>query len=196
MLSALGYDKSGVAGGAAGFVVNASWPGPPDEYDLRRISGVMHFRANEGRLMELKPGATGRVFGLLMLTSLPRRLTLDFSDLFEKGLSYQRMEGSFHLDDGHAFTNNFLLESDTAKIEVAGRTGLVQENYDQVVTVTPKLSSTLPLAAIWLAEKVFDQSVFDKAFSYQYTVEGPWSDPKVERVRRPQADIEIERSNQ
>ena len=139
--------------------------------------------------MEVKPGATGRVFGLIMLTSLPRRLLLDFSDLFKKGLAYQRMEGSFALDNGHAFTNNVLLEASTARIEMAGRTGLITEDYDQTVVITPKLSSTLPLAAIWLAEKVLDKEVINKVFAYRYTITGPWANPKVTRVRTSTPDI-------
>jgi uncharacterized protein (TIGR02099 family) len=185
LLSTLGYEAKTTTGGATDILLRARWPGAPMDFDLRRIEGVLHFRASEGRLLAIESGATGRVFGLLMLPALPRRLVLDFSDLFERGFGYESMEGSFAVEDGHAYTNNLRVESGTARIEVAGRTGLADEDYDQVVTVTPKLSSSLPLAAIWLAEKLLNQQVFDKAFAYRYTVTGTWNDPVVERIIEP-----------
>jgi uncharacterized protein YhdP len=92
------------------------------------------------------------------------------------------MEGSFNLEDGQAYTNNMMMENSTALVEIAGRTGLVDEDYDQIMTVTPKISSSIPLAPIWLAEKLFKRRVFDKAFSYKYTITGPWDDPEVDLV--------------
>ena len=75
------------------------------------------------------------------------------------------------------------MESDTARFEVVGRTGLVHEDYDKLVTVIPKISSTLPFVPIWIAQKILDRNVFDKAFAYQYTITGPWDAPVVELAR-------------
>ena len=106
----------------------------------------------------MEPGTTGRMFGLLNLTVLPRRLLrLDFSDLFEEGVSYQSLTGSFRLSGGHAWTDD--------------------------VTMTPKLSTSLPLAPLWLAEKFLNRKLIDSAFSYRYIITGTWSDPHIERER-------------
>ena len=182
LLSAFGYHARGATGGSAQIRLNAAWPASPLDFDLRRIDGVLDFRAREGRLTEVKSGAGGRLFGLLMLTSLPRRLALDFSDLFEEGFTYDRMNGRFTIEGGDAYTNDFVVESPTARIELAGRTGLVDEDYDQVVTVTPRVSSSLPLAPIWLAEKLLNKQLFDKVFAFRYTISGSWKDPLVEPI--------------
>jgi uncharacterized protein YhdP len=50
------------------------------------------------------------------------------------------------------------------------------------MTVTPKISSSIPLAPIWLVEKLFKRRVFDKAFSYKYMITGPWDDPLVDLI--------------
>ena len=65
---------------------------------------------------------------------------------------------------------------------IAGRTGLVDEDYDQLITVTPKLSDSLPLMPIWLVEKVLHTELFDRLFAYQYTVTGSWDEPSVTRI--------------
>ena len=143
----------------------------------------MHFLSTEGRLSRFEPGVTGRVLGLLTITSLPRRFILDFSDLFKDGFGYDRIEGRFAIENGNAYTDDLFMESDTARFEVVGRTGLVSKDYDQLVTVVPKISSSLPLVPIWIAQKILNRNVFDKAFAYQYTITGPWDEPAVELVK-------------
>ena len=181
----LGYTKDTTSGGAADILINAQWPGALTDVTAAGMKGVLHLRASDGNLLAVSPGTTGRIFGLLMLPSLPRRLILDFSDLFSAGLAYDLMEGSFDIADGHAHTNNFLVDSASARIEVSGRTGLVDETYDQLITVTPKLSSSIPLAPIWLAEKLqlLRDRTFDNAFAQQYRVTGTWAKPKIEVLR-------------
>jgi len=182
VLTSFGFAGAGVEGGATDIRLDASWPGPPTGLSLEQIAGTLHLKSTDGVLSDVGPGATGRLFGLLMLQSLPRRLKGDFSDLFTRGFSYDFIEGSFSIENGEAFTNNLYMDGPAARIDVAGRTGLVDEDYDQLVTVTPKLSDSWPLAAIWLAEKMLKTDIVDKVFARQYTVTGTWDDPDVEPV--------------
>ena len=183
MLDSLGFDGSVVAGGTTDMSLRGSWTGVPADFEIERLAGVMHFLSTDGRLTRIEPGVTGRVFGLLTITSLPRRLILDFGDLFKDGFEYDRIEGSFALEKGNAYTDDLFIEGDTARFEIVGRTGLEAEDYDQLVTVIPKISSSLPLVPLWLAQKILNRNVFDKAFAYQYTITGPWSQPSVELVK-------------
>ena len=183
ILDSLGFDGSVVAGGTTDISLRGSWTGAPADFELERLAGVMHFLSTDGRLTRIEPGVTGRVFGLLTITSLPRRLILDFRDLFKDGFEYDRIDGSFALEKGNAYTDDLFIEGDTARFDVVGRTGLEAEDYDQLVTVIPKISSSLPLVPLWLAQKILDRNVFDKAFAYQYTITGPWNQPSVELVK-------------
>ena len=202
MLDSLGFDGSVVTGGTTNISLRGSWPGSPDDFALERLAGTMHFLSTDGRLTRVKPGVTGRVFGLLTITSLPRRLVLDFGDLFRDGFEYDRIDGNFAIESGNAHTEDLFMESDPARFEVVGRTGLVNEDYDKLVTVFPKISSSLLLAGLpllnpallsaWLAQQILDRNVFDKAFAYRYMVTGTWDEPVVElvRVRKRQDDGE------
>lgn len=180
-LSNLGFGDTNADGGTTDIMIDANWAAAPMDFELAKLSGVLHFRSSKGKLLGIERGTTGRVFGLLTVTTLPQRLSLDFTDLFEKGVSYERLEGSFSLEKGQAYTNNLMMETSTARVDIAGRTGLLTEDYDQVMTVTPRLSSSLPLAPIWLAEKFLNRRLFDKAFSYKYFITGPWDNPTIER---------------
>ena len=99
----------------------------------------------------------------------------------EEGLGLLRLGGqpSYH----NAYTNTLSLDADTAQVNITGRAGLVDRDYDQTMTVVPKLSSSLPLVPLWLAEQVLDRKLLDPAFAYRYSVSGSWDDPVVERIR-------------
>ncbi len=170
--------------------IQADWPGSPAQFALERLQGSLHVDIKDGRFVDIEPGA-GRVFGLLSINELQRRLRLDFSDLFKKGFTFDEISGDFTFKSGDAFTENTIIKGPAARLDISGRTGLVRRDYDQLITVTPHLTSSLPLAgaianpgigaALFLAQKLF-QSQLDAITRYQYTVTGTWDKPLIERV--------------
>jgi uncharacterized protein (TIGR02099 family) len=195
LLHAVGHRGGATEGGATQVDVEASWHTFPAAVSLATMTGEVGFQSSNGRLLDLAPGPGARIFGLLNLQSLPQLVSLDFSSMFKKGFSYDRIYGRFGVEGGHAYTNDLVVENQTARINVAGRTGLVDEDYNQRVTVTPRLTDSLPLAgaalggvgagvgaAIWLAEKLLDTKIVDEVASFSYQVTGPWSAPVVKRL--------------
>lgn len=186
ILAAFGYATS-VSGGKSQFDLTATWEGTPADFALERLNGDLSLKVAKGRLLEVDPGA-GRVFGLLSLQALPRRLTLDFSDIFAKGFSFDRIEGYFVFENGNAYTNNLVMEGPSATITVTGRTGLAAKDYDQVVTVKPEISEGLSVGAGLAGGPVVGLSLFlankllpglKDIASYQYTIKGPWKEPVI-----------------
>ena len=184
MLDSLGIGGNVLTGGATDVALRGSWDGTPADFALKRLRGVMHVHSSDGVVTQIHRGLMARVFGLFAVTSLPRRLILDFSDIFEDGVEYDVTEGTFAIENGHAYTEDLFMESSTARIEVVGRTGLLREDYDKLVTIVPKISTVLPFVPIWLAQKLLDRDGFDRAFSHQYTVTGTWDKPVVDLVSR------------
>ena len=198
LLSAFGY-AGNVSGGETRGEIDANWPGTPADFSLSRLEGGMDMQIGAGRLLNIEAGA-GRVFGLFSLHSLRRRLALDFSDVFAKGFSFDRIHGKFSLFDGDAYTNDLVVEAPSARIEISGRTGLAAQDYDQLVTVIPQVQSTLPIAgaiaggpvvgaALLLADKLFARQLEDltRFARRQYTVTGSWSEPQVNELPREPA---------
>ncbi len=167
------------------------WRGAPWAFAARNLEGRLTFNIGSGRLLDVEPGA-GRVFGLLNLGALWRRLTLDFSDLFGKGFSFDRIEGAFTLTDGDAYTDGVVVEGPSARVDVKGRIGLAKEDYDEFITVLPRLSSGLPLAgmlaggptagAVMLVIQQLLGSQVDKLGRIRYHVTGGWNEPKYEKL--------------
>ena len=196
VLQHFGYNARGIKGGKTKLDIEASWPGTPGDFTLDKLDGSLGLNVKKGRFLDIEPGS-GRLFGLLSLQTLPRRLSLDFADLFQKGYAFDRIEGWFELENGNAYTNSLLMEGPSSRVEVTGRTGLAAQDYDQRATVTPALSKSIPLAsaifgpagigvgaAIYLGQKMFKDipAQVDRLLQKQYTIKGPWAQPKVEKL--------------
>ncbi len=183
-----------IKGGTTDSKMDLTWTDSPFHFSFKRLYGRMDVSVKDGTMEDIDPGA-GRIFGLLSLQALPRRLTLDFGDVFKKGFSFDSITGTFQIDAGNAKTNNLIMKSPSARILVQGRTGLAARDYDQLVTVVPEVGNTLPVAGglawgaqagaiILLFQKLF-KSEIDKAAQYQYKITGSWDDPVIKRLAQP-----------
>jgi len=168
------------------------WDGEPGDFKLENMNGEINLAVKKGRLLEVEPGA-GRVFGLLSLYALPRRLRLDFSDFFGKGFSFDTLNGSFSVKKGKAYTNDFIMRGPSANIFAEGIVDFHLKVYDQQITVIPHVTAPLPLAiglvvspvaglAAWIAESVIRKPL-SRFTKVSYKVEGPWDEPNVEKIK-------------
>jgi uncharacterized protein (TIGR02099 family) len=196
MLDTFNFNTANIKDGQTTIEMNANWMDTPMNFSMEKIDGELNMEIGKGSFLDINPSA-GRLFGLLSLQTLPRRLTLDFSDLFNEGFAFDSINGNFTLQQGHAYTNNLKMAGPSANIIVSGRTGLATEDYDQIATVTPKISSNLPVASalfgpigvgvgavFYLASELFDSipKKIDKILSAQYTITGSWDNPNIEKI--------------
>ncbi len=192
-LRVFGYLDS-IRSGKGTVKLSLQWPGSPAALaeNLELVRGRVDMDLRDGQLLEVDPGA-GRLFGLLSLQTLPRRLLLDFADVFREGFRFDRIRGDFLIEDGDAYTSNLYMVGPAARVDITGRTGLVAKDYDQLVTVTPKVSETLPLigalaltpqigAAILFVQKIMEPQI-NKATQTKYSITGPWTAPKVVKLK-------------
>lgn len=189
-LNTLGLSAT-VQGGQTVVKFNAWWPGSPAVFALSRLNGEVEFSVVQGNIMNADAG-TGRFLGLLSIQSLPKRLSLDFRDVFDSGFAFDEASGSFVMENGRARTDDVILESSSARISVTGSTDLVDQQYDQVLTVRPGLGNTLPVigaiaggpagAAAGLALQGLLHEQLGDATQVQYTITGSWEEPVFEPV--------------
>lgn len=192
--AALGY-RDAVAAKRASLKASVEWPGGPSGDALAHLDGKLHVGLDEGQLTDVKPGASGRMLGLMSVVELPRRLALDFRDVTEKGLAFDKVRGDFEVKQGNAYTQNLILKGAAVDIGVAGRTGLATEDYDQTVVVSGNPSGPLTVAAALAGGPVGAAGalVISQLFKGQlqgltrayYHVTGPWSNPVVDRIAAP-----------
>ena len=172
-------------------LLDVSWSGGPSEKMLETLDGEVKVRIGAGRLEEVRPGA-GRVFGLLSVAALPRRLALDFRDVFGKGFAFDKIQGTFTLIDGNTYTCDLSLESPAADIGIVGRAGLVTRDYEQSAVVSASFGNALPVAGALVAGPqvaaallIFSQ-IFKKplqeATQIYYGIGGTFDEPDIETI--------------
>jgi uncharacterized protein (TIGR02099 family) len=171
--------------------VDARWPGSPAWMGTKRLSGTLDASLKEGQFVEVEGSAQAlRVFGLLNFNSIGRRLRLDFSDLFGKGLSYDRVKGLLVATNGVYVTREPIrLTGPSSTIELDGTLNMVADQIDAKLLVTLPVTNNLPIAALIVGAPAIGGALFliDKLIgdrvarfaSVKYTVKGPWKEPKI-----------------
>jgi uncharacterized protein (TIGR02099 family) len=164
---------------------SAAWQGSPYQFSLATVGAEVNVELKDGRISSIEPGF-GRVLGFLAMEQWIKRLTLDFSDLYKKGLSFNSITGRFNIAKGKAVTTDLLVDAIPAQIRIVGETDLVAKTLDHRVGVIPKSSGAVPIAGTIVSSiagtitKVltsdYEEGYF---FGSKYKVIGKWDDVKV-----------------
>lgn len=187
----------GIDGGAARLVGVVEWDGSPTRFHAPSLGGRLSLEVRKGQFLEMEPGL-GRLLGILSLQALPRRLTLDFRDVFGKGYAFDEITASSTIAQGVMRTSDFRMSGSSAKVEMKGEIDIAHETQTLEVRVIPAVQDSLavgaaiaanPLAglAALLLGRVLDNPI-GRAAAFDYKVTGTWSDPvftKVTAVRPP-----------
>lgn len=176
--------------GSARIEGDVNWSGSPFALDLPSLSGRLKLDAEKGQFKKLEPGV-GRLLGVLSLQSLPRRITLDFRDIFSEGFAFDSIGGEARIGRGLMHTSDLGIRGPAAKVKISGQANLVAETQDLRVRVQPAIGESIAVGAMiahpvagavaWAAQKILNDPL-DQVFAYEYAVTGSWSDPKVEKV--------------
>jgi uncharacterized protein (TIGR02099 family) len=191
LLNRLGYVDA-IRRGTARLAGNMQWNGPLTGIHYPSLTGEMAVSAENGQFNRLEPGV-GRLLGLISLQSLPRRLTLDFRDIFSEGLAFDSIEGRTAVTAGVMRTTEPLrISSPAAQIQIEGEADLKNETQNLQVLVRPQVGSVAAIGAATLVNPIIGAAALvastilrnplGRLFSYRYHVTGSWSDPRVEKV--------------
>ncbi len=195
LLEQLGYPGA-VRAGNATLEGKIGWSGPPTDLDYDTLSGQMKLEAGKGQFVKLDPGAAGKLLGLIRLQGLPRRISLDFKDVFSEGFAFDSMTSALDVRNGVMRTSRLQIDGPSARVLMSGEVDLRRETQKLYVNVQPELGGTAALGvalvnpvagvATWLAHKIL-QNPLNHMFGFNYLVTGTWEDPKVEKLAAAEA---------
>ena len=192
LLARVGYPDH-VKAGATKFTGSLAWQGPLLGIDIPTLSGDVELHAQDGQFLEVEPGI-GKLISLMSLQALPRRIALDFRDVFSKGFQFDRITARAHLDKGVMGIQEFRMRGSAADVQMSGQADLAHETQDLKVRVVPSLGDTASTvvaianpvagAAALLAQRLLKDPL-GRIFAFDYGVTGSWSDPKVAKLNQP-----------
>ena len=170
-----------------------AWIGAPFSPDYRSMTGQINLNIESGQFLKADPGLA-KLLGVLSLQSLPRRLTLDFRDVFSEGFAFDFVRGDVRIEQGVATTNNLQMKGVNAAVLMEGSANIDHETQDLRVVVVPEINAmtaSLVATAInpviglgsFLAQ-VFLRGPLIEAATQEFRIDGTWTDPRVVRVPR------------
>ena len=189
-LDRVGYANL-VRGGKATAKAELAWDGEPAAIDYASLTGNLQLQAEDGRFLEIEAGV-GKLVSLMSLQMLPRRVVLDFRDVFSKGFEWNRIGATAKIEAGVLETRDFRMSGGAADVRMQGTVDLARETQDLRVRVVPEVGSAASTVAgvlvspavglgTLLAQKILKDPL-GQIFAYEYGISGSWTDPKVEKL--------------
>jgi uncharacterized protein YhdP len=194
ILSRSGYPDS-LKEGSGTLESDLYWTGGPAAFSYAKLNGTMNLKVGKGRFLKVDTGAA-KLLGVLSLQSIPKRISLDFTDVFSDGFQFDSITGNAQIVNGLLLTNDMKLNGSAAKVTMSGQVDMNHETQELKVRILPTIGDNVSLLAfvggpavgvgVLLANKLL-RDPLDKLASFEYNVSGSWADPKVEKVVQPKA---------
>jgi uncharacterized protein (TIGR02099 family) len=189
-LDRFGYPEH-LKGGRAKLEGTLNWNGDPVTLDYATLGGQMQMQAEDGQFLEIEPGI-GKLVSLMSLQMLPRRITMDFRDVFSKGFQFDKITSNMAIERGVMAVKEFHMNGPAADVMMNGQVDLSLETQNLKVKVIPQLGDTAstvvglvhPIAGVatLIAGRLM-KNPLGKAFAFDYSISGTWSDPKVDKLQ-------------
>ena len=170
-----------------------AWLGSPLSLDYPSLNGNFVVNVEGGQFLKADPGLA-KLLGVLSLQALPRRLALDFRDVFTEGFSFDFIRGDVTIQQGVAATNNLQMKGVNAAVLMDGKADIARETQDIKVVVVPEINAgtaslvaTMINPAIGLGSflaQMFLRQPLMRAATQEFHIDGTWADPHVTRVAR------------
>jgi uncharacterized protein (TIGR02099 family) len=181
-----------------------SWLGSPLSLDYPSMNGNFYINFEGGQFLKADPGLA-KLLGVMSLQSLPRRLALDFRDVFTEGFAFDFVRGDVTIQQGIAATNNLQMKGVNAAVLMEGHADIARETQELKVVVIPEINAgTASLVATvinpaiglgtFLAQMFLRQPLI-RANTQEFQIDGTWADPHITRINRKPAESRTEASS-
>jgi uncharacterized protein (TIGR02099 family) len=186
--------KDAMRGAPGHLTGRLSWRGSPLALDYPSLEGEIGVRLGRGQFLRTDPGIA-KLIGVLNLQSIPRRLTLDFRDIFAGGFAFDEIEGGVAIHNGIARSDDLVMRGNQARVRIRGSADIAAETQSLAVEVRPELNAGLasiaygamvnPLIGLgsFVAQLALSSPI-RQMFTYEFEVSGSWADPQVVERRR------------
>lgn len=189
LLEALGLPKT-LAKTNGKFEGQLQWHSHPFDLDYDSLNGKITLDLQKGVLLRVDSGAA-KLLGLFSLNKLLQLTIFDLKGLTAKGTPFDDVKATIKIHQGTAQTEDFLMNSAIATVNMRGNASLKNQTQDLKVEILPIIdfgSAALAYAAIvnplfglgsLVAQKILGKSL-GQAFAQTYHVTGTWDEPIID----------------
>ena len=191
--------STGIKDSAARFILDLTWDNAPFDFAFANVNGDVDWSLSDGYITEISDKGS-RIFTLLSLDSLVRKLSLDFRDVFAKGFFYDKINGTMTIDHGIAFTQDTVVDGGAGEIDIAGYSDLVNKELNYTVSFAPNVTGNLPalvyfmvnpptaIAALAVNQVLTSAKVFS---NINYSIRGDFSAPVITELERQSTEVTL-----
>jgi len=191
LLDRLGFERT-MRGGKGKIEGELNWRGDPSQFDFPTLSGSLSLKLGSGQFLKADPGVA-KLLGVMSLQSLPRRLTLDFRDIFSEGFAFDGIASTATITRGTLKTDSFKMRGPNAVVLMDGTVDLANETQNLTVVVIPELNAAGASVVYGLAvnpvvglgaflAQFFLKNPVAAVLTQDYQVTGPWKDPVIKKL--------------
>ena len=191
LLNRLGT-KDALKGGGGKLEGQVNWQGSPLTLHYPSLTGRFNVNMGRGQFLQAEPGVA-KLLGVLSLQALPRRLLLDFRDVFSAGFAFDTIRGDVTIQHGIASTQNLQMKGVNAVVQMEGTSDIARETQNLRVLILPEVDAgTASLLAglavnpavglsTFIAQLVLKQPL-SRVNTQEFSIDGTWADPKVSKL--------------
>lgn len=195
--------NSGIQKASFDLSMTSNWDGSPWSVKTDTLNGHLKTEFKDGVITDVNGAA--RLLGLFSLDSIVRKMQLDFTGVFDDGMTFDSIKGSGDIKRGIFVTNDLEMDGSAGDLTLKGQADLNTRLVDAEVTFIPDLTSSVPLVAafavapqtavaIFAITKVLSP-VVDVFTRVQYSVKGPLDSPEVKEISRSRGEYQLEKSS-
>lgn len=190
---------AGIRDSGARMDFDLSWQQAPYQFNFATLNGDVKWGLSDGYLSEVSDKGA-RLFSILSLESLVRKLTLDFRDVFAKGFFYDKMNGTFQVTDGRVHTEDTSIDGAAGKMALVGYTDLNDKSLAYKIGFTPKVTSSLPVILAWMVNPATALAAFalDEVLTsakvisnIEYSLTGTLDEPVLQELGRDSREVQL-----
>ncbi|MCG9584462.1 TIGR02099 family protein [Vibrio tubiashii] len=178
------------------------WDGSPWSGKVDTLNGEVSTKLGKGMISDVSGAA--RLLGIFSLDSIIRKMQLDFSDVFDKGMAFNSITGSGSIRNGIFLTNDIKMDAVAGEMNIKGLANLNSRTVDAEVKFTPDITSGIPVLTAFavtpqtalyvLAITTVISPVVEVFTQVNYEVKGPLDSPVVKELSRSKGEFKLPES--
>lgn len=175
------------------------WDGSPWGIKIDTLDGKVETELGKGIISDVSGAA--RLLGLFSLDSIIRKMQLDFSDVFDKGMAFNSITGTGEFQNGIFLTNDLRMDAVAGEMKIKGIANLNSRLVDAEVNFTPDITSGIPVLTAFavtpqtalyvLAITTVISPVVEVFTQVNYSVKGPLDSPTVSELSRSKGEFKL-----